>query len=171
MHEVLSRRYKRAKAEETLPSLIIVDGGKGQLNIALQVLSDLDIVTVDVIGLAKEEGRHDKGMTSEQVFLKNIKDPILPRRNSPLLFLLQRIRDEAHRVAITFHRQRQRKKTMHSFLDDIPGIGPVKRKNLLQHFGSVKKIKEASEGELQKVKGLSKANVRTLQEFIAGENN
>lgn len=171
MQEVLTRRYKRAKEEDSLPSLIIVDGGKGQLNIARKVLSELDIVAVDVIGLAKEEGRHDKGMTSEQVFLQNVKDPILLRKDSPILFLLQRIRDEAHRVAISFHRQRQRKKTLHSFLDDIPGIGPVKRKALLQHLGSVKKIKEATEKELQQVKGLSKANVRTILEFIAAEKS
>lgn len=167
MHESLERRYRRGKDENDLPDLLVVDGGKGHLNIALKVLSDLDIASIDVIGLAKEEGRHDKGATSEQVFLPNIKDPILLRRTSPLLFLLQQIRDEAHRTAITFHRKLRTKKTVKSALDEISGIGPVKRKLLLKHFGSVKKILEAKEEDFQAVPGLSAANIKTLLAFIA----
>jgi excinuclease ABC subunit C len=166
MYEVLSRRYSKAKQEDGLPSLIIVDGGKGQLNIALKVLSELDIVNVDVIGLAKEEGRHDKGATAEQVFVPNVKDPILLKRNSPILFLLQKIRDEAHRTAITFQRARRTKKTIKSSLDDIEGIGPAKRKILLKAFGSVKSIKEASLEQLQAVKGLSNANAKAVFDHL-----
>lgn len=162
MQEVLMRRYKRAKEENNLPDLIIVDGGKGHLNIALQVLRELNIITIDVIGLAKEEGRHDRGMTHEQVFLPNIKDPIILRKTSPILFLLQQIRDEAHRFALAFHRQRRTKKTLKSAMDDIPGIGPVKRQRLLKYFGSVKKLREASAEELQKVPGISGANIETI---------
>ncbi|HEV8051954.1 MAG TPA: excinuclease ABC subunit UvrC [Parachlamydiaceae bacterium] len=170
MHESLERRYRRGKDENDLPDLLVVDGGKGHLNIALKVLADLDIVSIDVIGLAKEEGRHDKGATSEQVFLPNIKDPILLKRTSPLLFLLQQIRDEAHRTAITFHRKLRMKKTIKSALDEISGIGPVKRKLLLKHFGSVKKIIEAKEADLQAVPGLSSANIKILLAFISSKS-
>lgn len=166
MYEVLIRRYKRGKEENNLPDLLIVDGGKGHLNIALKVLSELNIITMDVIAVAKEEGRHDKGITSEQVFLPNIKDPILLRRNSPILFLLQQIRDEAHRVAISFHRQRKNKSTLKSSVSSIPGIGPAKTKLLLRHFGSVKKLKEASREDLMQVKGISKTNVEAILIFI-----
>jgi excinuclease ABC subunit C len=169
MHEVLVRRYKRAKDENDLPDLLIVDGGKGHLNIAMKALADLNIVNIDVIGVAKEEGRHDKGMTSEQVFLPNVKDPILLKRTSPILYLLQQIRDEAHRVAITFHRKRRNKATLTSSLDAIPGIGPVKRKALLRHFGSVKKLLEATPDDLHKLTLLSPANIQAINEFIANQ--
>lgn len=169
MHEVLLRRYKRAKEESNMPDLVIVDGGKGQLNIALKVFEELNVTGVDVIGLAKQQGRHDKGMSEEQVFLPDQKDPILLKKNSPVLFLLQRIRDEAHRVAISFHRKRRSKQTVRSALDDIPGIGPVKRKALLTHFGSLKKVELASEEELGKVEGISKANISALKQFFQGK--
>lgn len=165
MCEVLRRRYKRGKEENDLPDLLMVDGGKGHLNIALKVLAELDIAAVDVIGIAKEEGRHDKGMTSEQIFLPNSKEPILLKSTSPILFLLQQIRDEAHRVAISFNRSLRMKKTLISSLDDIQGIGPTKRKLLLKHFGSVKKLREASEEELRKVKGISQANAIAIIKF------
>lgn len=165
MYEVLSRRYKRAEEEKNLPDLLIVDGGKGHLNIALRVMQELNIVSIDVIAVAKEEGRHDKGATQEQVFLPNVKDPILLRQNSPILFLLQRIRDEAHRFAITFHRKRRSKATLKSKVDEIPGIGPVKRGILLRHFGSFKKIMEATEEQLRQVQSLSDANVKAILAF------
>lgn len=166
MREVLLRRYKRAKEENDLPDLIIVDGGKGHLNAALHVLHELEIVTVDVIGLAKEEGRHDHGMTSEQVFLPNVKDPILFRKNSSILFLLQQIRDEAHRTALAFHRKRRMKKTLKSAVDDIPGIGPAKRQALLKHFGSLKRLREASEEDLKQVRGISPSNREAIRKFF-----
>jgi len=165
MREALERRYKRAKAEDDLPDLLIIDGGKGHLNVARKVLSELEIVSVDVIGLAKEEGRHDRGATLEQVFLPDIKDPIMLKRNSPVLFLLQQIRDEAHRTAISFHRNLHIKRNVRSAVDDIPGIGPVKRKILLKHFGSLKKIKEATEEQLRDVPGLSQANIKAILGF------
>lgn len=169
MHEVLMRRYKRAKEENDLPDLVIVDGGKGQLNVALKVFEDLNVTGVDVIGLAKEQGRHDKGMTEEQVFLPDQKEPILLKKNSPVLFLLQKIRDEAHRVAIAFHRKRRSRQTLRSALDDIPGIGPAKRKALLTYFGSIKKVELASEEELRQVKGISAANIAALKNFFQGK--
>lgn len=167
MQEVLRRRYRKAKEENNLPDLLIVDGGKGQLNAALKVLEELDIVTIDVIGVAKEQGRHDKGSTAEQVFLPNIKDPIRLKSTSPVLFLLQKIRDEAHRFAITFHRKRRGKATVRSALDDVIGIGPKKRQLLLRHFGSVARLKEASEVQLREVPGISEANVKALLAFFA----
>lgn len=170
MQEVLIRRYKRAKEENDLPDLVIVDGGKGQLNIALKVFEELNVVGVDIIGLAKEEGRHDKGMTSEQVFLPNQKDPIVLKKTSPVLFLMQRIRDEAHRFALAFQRKRRSKKALHSVLDDIPGIGYAKRKALLNHFGSLKKIQVASEEELHQVKGISTTNIASIKTFFQGKD-
>lgn len=167
MKEALERRYRRAKDENDLPDLLIVDGGKGHLNMALKVLNELNIISMDVIGLAKEEGRHDKGVTSEQVFLPNIKDPIHLKKNSPILFFLQQIRDEAHRTAIGYHRKLRTKKYLHSSVDDIPGIGVVKRQTLLRHFGSLKKLLEADEAALKSVKGLSKTNVLDILNFIA----
>jgi excinuclease ABC subunit C len=169
MREVLTRRYKKAKEENTLPDLIIVDGGKGQLNCALQVFEELNITGVDIIGLAKDEGRHDKGMTAEQIFLPGRGEPILLKMNSPVLHLLQQIRDEAHRSALAFHRKRRSKRTLHSALDDIPGIGPAKRKALLNHFGSLKKVEIATEEELQQVKGISSSNIAALMAFFQGK--
>lgn len=170
MYEVLLRRYKRAKEENDLPDLVIVDGGRGQLNVALKVMEELNVITLDVIGIAKEEGRHDRGMTAEQVFIQDKKDPIELKSTSPILFLLQRIRDEAHRVAITFHRKRRQKTVVSSALDQVPGIGPSRRKLLLKHFGSVKRIKEASLEELQQVRGLTQANIKALREFFRKHN-
>ncbi|WP_166157768.1 excinuclease ABC subunit UvrC [Neochlamydia sp. AcF84] len=166
MQEALNRRYLRAKEENDLPDLLIVDGGKGHLNMALKLLADLDIATVDVIGLAKERGRHDRGMTEEQVFLPGVKDPLLLHKTSPVLFLLQQIRDEAHRTAITYHRHLRTKKTIKSSLDDIPGIGPKKRALLLKHFGSVKKIREATLEEISQLPRLTQKDIKALTEYL-----
>ncbi|WP_059359004.1 excinuclease ABC subunit UvrC [Parachlamydia acanthamoebae] len=171
MREVLTRRYGKAKDENDLPDLLIIDGGKGHLNIALKVLAELDIISVNVIGIAKEQGRHDRGLTLEQVFLPNVKDPLILKVTSPILFILQQIRDEAHRFVIKFHRKRMQKRTIKSILDDVPGIGPAKKKALLKHFGSIKKIKEASDEELKKMKGISEGNIVQLRQFFAVKAN
>lgn len=162
LHQVLSRRLLRAKEENDLPDLVIVDGGKGQLNIALEVFKELDIASVDLISLAKEEGRHDKGMTRERVFIPHHSDAIALSPRSPLLFLLQKIRDEAHRKAIGFHRKRRQTRMLTGPLDEIKGIGPIKRTKLLRHFGSLKRIKEASAEELKSIKGLNQKDIETL---------
>ncbi|HRD56165.1 MAG TPA: excinuclease ABC subunit UvrC [Parachlamydiaceae bacterium] len=167
MQETLTRRFKRAKEEDgVMPDLLIIDGGKGHLNIALKVLQELDVVTVDVIGVAKEKGRHDKGMTEEQVFLPGVKDPILLKNNSKVLFLLQQIRDEAHRFALSFHKKLRSKSLVKSELDALEGIGPKKKMLLLRHFGSVKRLRQATREELELVKGLSKSNIEVLLLFI-----
>lgn len=162
LREVLIRRYSK----EDLPDLLIVDGGKGHLNLALKILYELNIVSVDVIGVAKEEGRHDKGATQEQIYLPDNKDPVFLPVHSPALFLLQRIRDEAHRFAITYQKKRRTLTTIRSELKTVPGIGPVKLKALLRHFGSVKRIKEASDEDLLQVKGITKANVESIRFFV-----
>ncbi len=162
MRQVLQRHFLKEKEKGDFCDLLIVDGGKGQLNIALEILQDLRVASIDVIGLTKEDARHDKGLTQEKIYVPHRKDPFLIDPRSPLLFLLQKIRDEAHRQAIEFHRKRRSKRTISSELDDIPGIGPVKKKRLLQTFGSVKALKAATEEEIRAVPGISKQDVDTL---------
>ena len=162
LREVLMRHYTKSKANDDLPDLALIDGGKGQLNVALDVFRELEIASVDIISLAKEESRHDKGLTKEKIFIPHKKDPILLPPRSSSLFILQRIRDEAHRVAITFHKKRREKRIIQSSLDQIPGIGPKKRTLLLKCFGSIKKIKEATKEELEAIKGLTKKDIESL---------
>lgn len=152
MQEVIRRRFRRAAdADEeeqgkwtTLPELVIVDGGKGQLNAALEVLEEVGM-NVPICGLAKE---------NEEIFLPGQPISIMLPRDSQALYLVQRIRDEAHRFAVTFHRQRRSKSTFKSSLDEIPGIGPKRKKALLKHFGSVKAIRDATVAEIAAVDGI-----------------
>lgn len=160
MREVLTRRFSKEK--EQLPDLVIIDGGKGHLNAAKKIFDELNIVSCDLIGLAKEEGRHDKGITHEQVFLLNQKDPVHFTRHAQALFFLQRIRDEAHRFAIEYQKKRRTKGVIRTLLADIPGIGPAKQKKLLKHFGSVKKVGEADRESLLQVKGLTVKDVESI---------
>jgi excinuclease ABC subunit C len=140
MREVVKRRYLRLlKENKKLPDLIMIDGGKGQLSSALGVLNDLGIQNQQIIGLAKR---------LEEVFFPGISDAQMLPHTSSSLRLMQQIRDEAHRFAITFHRERRKKRTIASELDRIEGIGPQRRKQLLKTFGSIKNIKELSVNEL-----------------------
>lgn len=164
LKEVLTRYLTRAKQEDNLPDLIIVDGGKGQLNSADAVFKELDIASVDLIAITKEKGRHDKGMTAERIFLQGHADPIHLNTRSHLLFFLQNIRDEAHRKALSFHKTRRTKRHLVSRLDGIPGVGPIKKKRLLKKFGSVEKIKQASREELKQVKGISDKEIDGLMQ-------
>jgi len=166
-HQVLSRRLSRAKDEDDLPDLVLIDGGKGQLNIGIQVLKELDIANVDIAALTKEEAKHTKGMTAERVFLPGRKEPIHLDVRSPLLFLLQQIRDAAHDRAIGFHRKRRSKHVISSALSTIPGIGPIKKKRLLQKFGSFKRVKDATDEELLSVAGITKKDIEKLRSFIS----
>jgi len=155
MKEVVGRRFRRAAEndEETegkwtsLPDLVIVDGGKGQLSSALEALNEVGM-DVPIAGLAKE---------NEELFLPNQPYPVILPRDAQALFLVQRIRDEAHRFAVTFHRERRSKAAVHSDLDEIKGIGPKRKKALIKHFGSVKAIKAASELDLVAVEGITPA--------------
>lgn len=160
MRQVIRRYFSK---EKELPDLVIVDGGKGQLNLCLEVLAELNIASVDALGVAKQEARHDKGLTQEKIFLPHEPEPILINPHSPLLFLLQKIRDEAHAQAIRFHRKRRSKRMISSALDDMPGIGPVKKQRLLKKFGSVKAIQAATPEELQAVKGITQKDINTLK--------
>lgn len=162
MREVLYRRFTKEEWKKSLPDLIIIDGGKGHYNMAAELLSELGIVSCDLISLVKEEGRHDKGLSQEGVYAPGLEKPIFLDRHSSILLLLQRIRDEAHRFAITFHREKRSKAFVKSALDEIPGIGPKKKKALLLHFGSVAAIMKATEEELSKVKGLTKRDLRAF---------
>jgi len=165
MYEVLLRRYKRALEENDLPDLVLVDGGKGQLNIAQEVLKELHIRGVDLVSLAKEkpaEGARSKklGRSGEKVFHPQFKEPLNLEKHSPLLHLLDRVRDEAHRFAITYHKKVRSKGTIRSALGDIPGIGRVRQRALLKHFGSLDKIGEAT---LEELAGAPKMNSKTVQ--------
>lgn len=167
MDEIVKRRLLKASQEQDLPDLIIVDGGKGHLQVARQVMAELGIGNVDAIGLAKDRFHHLR-RGPEKIFLPGRKNPVILSKHSSVLHLLQRIRDESHRFAITYHRKLRQKKLRESALDDIPGIGPVKRKNLLRHFGSVKNIELAGEEELSNVSALSGSDVRNVHEFFHG---
>lgn len=166
LKEVLQRRYRKGKDEELLPDLIIVDGGKGQLSQAMQVLKELEITTVDIISLVKEEGRHDRGLTQEGVFLPHQKDPILLERHSSLLHFLQRVRDEAHRRAITLHKHGRSKQLTQSILDTVPGIGPKRKKALLTHFGSLDRLTKATLEEIMAAPTMTQPLAKVIFEWL-----
>ncbi len=164
LREALSRHYTKAKETQSLPDLIVIDGGKGHLNVAQAVLKELEIASLDVIALTKEEGKHDKGLRNERIFLPHCRDPLVLPVRSPPLFLLQHIRDEAHRTAIAFQRKKRSKRTLQSALDTIPGIGPKKRALLLEHFHSPKKAAAAPRQELKQLAKLSDRDIDNLYE-------
>ena len=145
MHEVLSRRYARAKAEGGLPDLVVIDGGKGQLNVARAVLEELGLGGLDVVSVAKDKAAWGAGrLKLDKVYLPNVKDPVQLKRNAPVRFLIERVRDEAHRFAIAYHKQVRRKSQFASVLDEVPGIGPARKQALLRHFGSLARIRTAT---------------------------
>jgi excinuclease ABC subunit C len=150
MREVVYRRYKRQLDEAgTLPELIVIDGGKGQLNAALDALRELGLETkIPVIGIAKR---------LEEIYRPGDKYPLHLSKKSPALRLIQRLRDEAHRFAITFHRDKRSKESFESVLTQIPSVGQKTAQKLLQHFRSVQAIREATEEALAQVVGKSKA--------------
>jgi excinuclease ABC subunit C len=185
MYEVLSRRLRRVASGAAgdpgwaPPDLLVVDGGKGQLGSATAALTDLGLPlageqAIDVIALAKERdlagapapaapaARHP-----DRVFLRNVKDPVQLRPHSAELYVLARIRDEAHRVANTFHQRRRGKASLRSALDAVPGIGAVRRKALLRHFGSVKAIRAASVDELAAAPGMNRRAAQAVHDHLA----
>ena len=178
MEEVLTRRYQmKHRAELPLPDLILIDGGKGQLARGVEVLRRLSILDeVDVIGLAKgrselkrtrKSGRRRTAKDDVEYVVKpNRKNEIRLNQNSAVLYFLQNIRDESHRFAIEFQRQLKRKDNLHSVLDDIPGVGSNRKKSLLKHFGSLKKIQTASYDELCLTSGISKEIAKNIYEFF-----
>jgi len=173
MEEMLTRRFRRWKGSQDaesgpgskkdaafsfLPDLIIIDGGKGQLGRAVKVMEEFGLMdVVRVVGLAKQE---------EEIFFPHKSEPLMLPRHSQGLYLVQRIRDEAHRYGITAHRKKRSKLGLASQLDSIPGIGPTRRKALLKHFGSVDKIREAGIEELLKVKGMNEASAKSVKAHL-----
>jgi excinuclease ABC subunit C len=159
MREAVSRRFARAREGELdesfsrMPNLVVVDGGKGQLAAALSAMEALDLPRVAVISLAKRE---------EEVFVPGFPAPIALDRSSPALQLLQRIRDEAHRVALRYHRRKRGARSMETIFETLPGVGPVRRRAIIRHFGSVERFLEASQEELEGVPGLPQKTARTL---------
>ncbi|MFH0736903.1 MAG: excinuclease ABC subunit UvrC [bacterium] len=161
MREVISRRYSRVLEEKlTFPNLIMVDGGKGQLSSAIEVLDELNVEKYEIIGLAKR---------LEEVFLPNESESQTIPKTSSSLKLLQHIRDEAHRFAITFHRERRSKRTFHTELEDIKGIGNTVAAKLLTAYNSIDEIKNTSTENLEKVIGKSKAKI-VFDYFMADRN-
>ena len=146
---------------------MVVDGGKGQLGVALTLFGDLGIETLDVIALAKEKPASSSiSKAEERVYLPRRKEPVYLYHWPSALFLLQQVRDEAHRFALSYHHKLKQKKDFHSLLDDIPGIGKTRKRVLLSHFGDIKKIKAASIGELQKAAGIGKELSVFIKEFL-----
>ncbi len=190
LYEVLTRRLRKGKTAGDLPDLLVIDGGKGQLNVALAALRDSEVPGLDVISLAKSrtleaareadreaaEPRADGGdvegsatHSPERVFLPHIKDPVVLKQNTSELFLLTRLRDEAHRFAITYHRKLRDRRTLRSGLDEIPGIGSARRRALLKRFGSLKGVREASPAELTEVPGISLALADRIAAILKGD--
>jgi excinuclease ABC subunit C len=174
MDEVLRRRFQRlvlAREEETkpgskldpsfssLPDLVLIDGGKGQLNRAAQVLEEFDLLdTIPIAGLAKQY---------EEVFLPGDPLPVSFEKDSPGLHLLQRARDEAHRFAITAHRKRRSRQGLESSLEKIPGIGPARRQELLKKFKTVQNIREASLEELSQTPKITLKIAQSIKKHLA----
>jgi excinuclease ABC subunit C len=213
LHEVITRRLRRALGDGQFPDLLVIDGGKGQLHAALAAAKDLGIATspvagipgtpfVEMVGLAKSRlvdpaalgtarvvGRRarprgrgeaiadaaeagDRGFVGElarspeRVFLPGRKDPMVLRQNSAELFLLARLRDEAHRFAITFHRKLRRERNFQSVLEEIPGIGEGRKRALLRHFGALRRVKEATVEEIAQVEGFGAKQAAAVFEFF-----
>jgi excinuclease ABC subunit C len=173
MEEVLTRRFNRWKAAQELaespgekpdpafailPDLLMVDGGKGQLSRAVKVLEEFGLADkLKAVGLAKQ---------NEELFVPHQSMPVILPRHSQALYLIQRVRDEAHRFAITAHRNRRDKAGVASVLDSIPGIGPTRRRALLTHFGGINAIREASIEEIRSVKGMNEKLAQTVKESL-----
>jgi excinuclease ABC subunit C len=184
MHQVITRRFRRLLDEQArsqqvegdngpmlvdpetgrprkfayAPGLVVVDGGPPQVAAAQRALDELGIDDIPVCGLAKR---------LEEVWLPDQEDPVILARSSEGLYLLQRVRDEAHRFAITHHRSRRSKTMVESLLDDVPGLGEVRRKTLLKHFGSLKKLREASVEEIATVPGIGTRTATAIKEAVA----
>jgi excinuclease ABC subunit C len=189
MHEVITRRFRRLLDEQArselrpgdsesgpmlvdpdtgrprkfayAPGLVVVDGGPPQVAAAKRALDELGIDDIPVCGLAKR---------LEEVWLPGQEDPVILPRTSEGLYLLQRVRDEAHRFAINHHRNRRSKSMVESVLDGVPGLGEVRRKTLLRHFGSLRKLRAASVDEIAVVPGIGPRTAAAIKDALAGED-
>jgi excinuclease ABC subunit C len=166
MEEVLKRRFGKGQASKPYPDLLMVDGGKGQLNIALAVIKDLGLEgEFDIIGIAKKDEK--KGETRDKIFTPGRANPLGFGRAGELLLFLQRIRDEAHRFAISFHRRRRKKRSLQSALDTIPGVGKKRKATLLRHFKSVKNIRAAGIEEIRALPGFNRKAAESVHKALA----
>ncbi len=164
MRQAVGRRFQRvAKGESPCPDILLIDGGKGQLGSALQALEGMDARPTLILGVAKGSSRK-AGL--EQLFLPGAQEALRLDDDDPALHLIQQVRDESHRFAITGHRGRRGKARTRSELDDIPGLGPVRKQNLLRRFGGVRQLRRASLEELQKVDGLHRALARRVYDHL-----
>ncbi len=172
MREVLSRRFRRALDEgRPLPDLLVVDGGKGQLNVARAVLEELGIDAVETTGLAKDRGAGEQQQEQvkrkgERVYVPGRKEPVSLKQGTAGMFLLQRVRDEAHRFAISYHKKLRGKKAKRSVLEDAPGIGPKKAAALVKHFQGVERIRQASKEEIAEAPGVGPADAERIKSFL-----
>jgi excinuclease ABC subunit C len=140
-----------------LPDLVIVDGGKGQLSAALDVMRNLGLKDVPLAGLAKQ---------NEELFVQDLAEPIILPRTSQALYLVQRIRDEAHRFAITYHRKVRSKSGMESALDSVPGVGPKRKRALLRKFGSLRGVREASVEDIASTLGFTRSLAEKVKQYL-----
>ncbi len=178
MHHVITRRFKRYLAEKDLqlednlevtrarfaypPQLVIVDGGRGQVNAAARALAELGITDVALVGLAKR---------LEEIWFPDRTYPVVLPRNSESLYLVQRIRDEAHRFAITFHRSKRSKLMLESLLDEVPGLGETRRQSLLEHFGSIAQLRKSNPAEVAAVPGIGGKTAAAIFSVIEAESS
>jgi excinuclease ABC subunit C len=175
--EVLRRRLQRGLDENKLPNMILIDGGKGQLGVLTSVLDEFSLRgQIGAVGIAKSRVMANvRGQvverSEERFFIPGRKNPVSFRHGSACLFLLERLRDEAHRFAITYHRKLRSKATLRSSLEDIPGVGPKRRKELLKYFGSLKRIRSASLEDLQQMPGLPIPLAETIYQSFQKETS
>jgi len=166
MREVVLRHYSGVKEDQRpLPDLILIDGGIAQLGAAMDALRELGLSRIDIVALAKAKGEKE-----ERVFLPGRKNPVILKPSSPATHLLQRIRDESHRFAITYHRKLRSRALLSSKLDDIAGVGPAKRRDLLRYFGSLEALAAASEADLQRVGGVGPHTAKEIHKALAAAN-
>ncbi|HHT69846.1 MAG TPA: excinuclease ABC subunit C, partial [Firmicutes bacterium] len=166
MREAVYRRFKRGLEEQsdqsaeqkfsTFPDLVLIDGGKGQLGMALEVRDELGLI-VPFLSLAEKR---------EEIYLEGQSQPVILPIDSPGLLLLRKIRDEAHRFALTYHRNLRGKATRGSILDEIPGIGPKRKRDLIKHFGSIKNIRSATLEELAEAPGISEKLAAEIYQYM-----
>jgi excinuclease ABC subunit C len=170
MAEIVRRRFTDKKDFKVLPDLLLVDGGRGHLNQAMAVLSELDLIDrVPVVGIAKRP-KTAAGVAADandRLYIAGRKRPLLVKDDPPLLFLLARLRDEAHRFAISYYQRRHRQELLQSRLDEIHGIGPKRRRDLIHYFGSVKKLAEAPVAEISQVQGISRMLAERIHSSLA----
>jgi excinuclease ABC subunit C len=164
MYQALTRRYKRVRDGEIVaPDILLIDGGKGQLAEAARVLEELQVKGVKLVGVAKGA---DRRPGQEQLFLLGRDTPTILTPDSSALHLIQRVRDEAHRFAIAGHRRKRAKRHSESILETIPGLGPVKRRELLKHFGGLQGILRAGIDDFVQIRGLGRGLAEVIYEHL-----